>query len=600
MERLASHKKLLKALFQSAAEGILVVDASGSIVLANPRCLHMFGYPEEELIGKPLEVLVASELADTHAKFREGFFKNPTIRPMGIGRKLYGRTSANQVFPVEVSLSHMEVDGERYAIGFIVDITKQKQATDENILLSQIFHESLNDIYIIDAASFNFVKANTGALNNIGYSLEELQQLSAWDLESDQNRDSFLQRVAPLLASEKKKIIFESSFIRKCQSTFPVEIHLQLFEHNDQPVFMESVLDVTERKQAEAALRKEKETAQRYLDTAASIFVVLDRQENVVLINRKGGQVLGYTEAEIIGKNWFDHFLPAHEREMVREVYHTMMQGKIKAVEYFENAILTKDQEECLIEWHNAIIYDEHGSPSAVLSSGVDITEKRKAEKAMTQALIEGQELERKRIAKELHDGLGQSLTAIRLHLNALESDVTQFTRKNQDAFEKLKVILQTTTQEVKSISRDLMPNILQDYGLVKALEFLCQTINDTHTVQVQLQVYRMDRELGQAITVGLYRVAQELINNALKHAQATRIDIQLVGHDTSVVLTVEDDGIGFDFKEKPVANHSFGLRNIETRVKSLSGTFDVETRPGEGTLVIVEIPLKPTSYAAH
>ena len=177
---------------------------------------------------------------------------------------------------------------------------------------------------------------------------------------------------------------------------------------------------------------------------------------------------------------------------------------------------------------------------------------------------------------------------------------MAQFTQKNQDAFEKLKVILQATTQEVKSISRDLMPNILQDYGLVKALEFLCQTIHDTNTVQIQLQVYRMDQALDQTVTIGLYRVAQELINNALKHAQASRVDIQLVGHDNSVVLSVEDDGIGFDSHKKNISNHSFGLRNIETRVKSLSGTFDIETRPGEGTLVIVEIPLNATSYATH
>ena len=169
-------------------------------------------------------------------------------------------------------------------------------------------------------------------------------------------------------------------------------------------------------------------------------------------------------------------------------------------------------------------------------------------------------------MAQELHDGLRQSLTAIQLYLNALESDVSQFAQKNQEALEKVKLILQTTTQEVRSISRDLMPNVFKDYGLVKALEFLCQTINETNTVQVQLQVYGLEHEPDQARKIGLYRVAQELINNALKHAQATRIDVQLVEHEASVVLTVEDDGRGFNVPAKDSPRSSFGLRNIEYR----------------------------------
>jgi signal transduction histidine kinase len=177
------------------------------------------------------------------------------------------------------------------------------------------------------------------------------------------------------------------------------------------------------------------------------------------------------------------------------------------------------------------------------------------------------------------------------LHLNALESDVSQFAKKNQEAFGRLKLILQTTTQEVKSISRDLMPTVLQDYGLVKALEFLCQTINEASPVALQLQVYRMDRELDQERKVGLYRVVQELVNNALKHARATRIDVQLLGHPTSVVLLVEDDGAGFAVPASDTPRTSYGLRNIETRIKSLGGTLAIDSRPGQGTTITVEIP---------
>jgi PAS domain S-box-containing protein len=320
--------------------------------------------------------------------------------------------------------------------------------------------------------------------------------------------------------------------------------------------------------------------------------MVVERDRTVSLVNQCGCEVLGYPESEIVGKDWFAHFVPDTERERVLSVFDQLMREEVDHVTYFENRVLSRDRGERLVEWHNTVIRNKQGKPVATLSSGIDITEKRKAEHAVTQALIEGQEAERRRIAQELHDGLGQSLTAIRLHLNALESDVSQFAQKNQNAFEKLKVILQTTTQEVKSISRDLMPNVLKDYGLVKALEFLCQTINETNQVRVLLQVYRMEQELDQPRKVGLYRVAQELINNALKHAQASQIDVQLVAHQDSIVLTVEDNGQGFDVPAENRPSSSYGLRNIETRVKSLNGTFAINSRPGEGTLITVEIPL--------
>ncbi len=591
MENLASHKKLLKALFQSAAEGILVVDRQGSIVLANPRCLQMFGYTHDELVGQSLEILVTPGLQAAHAGFREGFFQDPKIRPMGVGRKLYGRTAAGEVFPLEVSLSHMEVDGARYAIGFIVDITKQKQAADENILLSKIFHESFNDIYIIDAQNYRILKANTGALKNIGYTLEELQELVAWDLKPDQDQTDFLQRVAPLLSGEKKKIIFESVFVRKDHSSFPAEIHMQLFDHEDRQVFMETVLDISERKQAEAALQREKETAQRYLDIAASIFVVLDREGTVMLFNRKGSQILGFEEEEVIGKNWFDYFLSEEEKEKGQQIFKRVMQGEMDVIEIYENNVLTKNREERPIAWYNSLIRDEQEQPIAVLSSGVDLTEKRKAERDVMKALIEGQEVERERIAKEMHDGLGQSLTAMQLNLNALQAHCEHVAPEAKQLFEQLKGILYNTTQEIKSISRNLMPGVLRDYGLVQGLEYLCQTLKDINLIQVNLQVYRMDKKLDSIQSIGLYRIAQELINNTLKHGKASEIHVQLIGHENSVVLMVEDDGTGFDPTVSHVKN-GLGLKNMETRVKTLNGTFLIDSYPGKGTSVTVEIPI--------
>ena len=142
--------------------------------------------------------------------------------------------------------------------------------------------------------------------------------------------------------------------------------------------------EISERKKAEQALReesnklrKEKDKAQKYLDVAGVIFVVIDTDQKVGLINKKGCDILGYQEDEIIGKNWFDNFVPEQIRNEIKTVFNKLLSGEVKLAEYFENSVLTKNGEERIISWHNTILYNEQGRISAILGSGEDITERK-------------------------------------------------------------------------------------------------------------------------------------------------------------------------------------------------------------------------------
>jgi len=135
-----------------------------------------------------------------------------------------------------------------------------------------------------------------------------------------------------------------------------------------------------ERKQAEQLLQKEKDKSQKYLDVAAVMLVAIDTEQRVGLINKKGCEILGCEEEEILGKNWFDNFLPERIRDQVREIFEKLIGAEADASDYCENPILTKNGEERLIAWHNTVLRDEKGSVIATLSSGEDITERKKAE----------------------------------------------------------------------------------------------------------------------------------------------------------------------------------------------------------------------------
>ncbi|MFA4902193.1 MAG: PAS domain S-box protein [Desulfobaccales bacterium] len=147
------------------------------------------------------------------------------------------------------------------------------------------------------------------------------------------------------------------------------------------------LFDISKRKQGEEALRQEKETAQRYLDVAAVMFLVLDVPGNVTLINKRGCELLGYPEKEIVGRNWVDHFIPENIRDEIRLMRQRMMSGEIECMEYFENAVLTKTGEERIIAWHNTQLRNEAGEIAGCLSSGEDITARRRAEEALKESL---------------------------------------------------------------------------------------------------------------------------------------------------------------------------------------------------------------------
>jgi PAS domain S-box-containing protein len=141
--------------------------------------------------------------------------------------------------------------------------------------------------------------------------------------------------------------------------------------------------EIADRKQAQVTLIKEKEKAQMYLDIAEVIIVVIKADQTVSLINKKGCEILGYRYEEMIGKNWFNEFLPEHDRERVKTGFSRLMAGVVEPVEYFENAVITKSGELRLIAWHNAIIKNQQGRIEGSLSSGVDITEQKQAQKLM-------------------------------------------------------------------------------------------------------------------------------------------------------------------------------------------------------------------------
>ena len=228
---------------------------------------------------------------------------------------------------------------------------------------------------------------------------------------------------------------------------------------------------------------------------------------------------------------------------------------------------------------------------SMVITTG-DVTVAKANEYENVNAMLEGQESERMRLARELHDGIGPILSTIKLHLDAISTELKKSPDRTVNKLNAMSELLQEVTDDLRNISHSLMPGPLVDLGLVAALNNLCQKANASERVQVNFYSTGLENRLDENLELGIFRIAQELLNNAFKHAKAKVINIQLIRYEESILLMVEDDGIGFDKGNlNELTENGIGLRNIQTRAEALEGHFSIDTHKGGGLVATIEIP---------
>lgn len=213
----------------------------------------------------------------------------------------------------------------------------------------------------------------------------------------------------------------------------------------------------------------------------------------------------------------------------------------------------------------------------------------QKEAKTRSGSLLEGQEEERRRLARELHDGIGQMLTGLKLHTEQLGS--APFTEKQRRTYDELRRLLHETIDSTRTVAYNLMPSVLSDFGVAAALRLLAEQTAKSSGIAVEFSGTEPLR-LDDSVETGLYRIAQEALHNAVKHAGAGRIVLGLERKHGAVLLTIEDDGRGFDARRKRGKSLGSGLRNMRTRAELLDGSLKISSEPDRGTRVLVKLPV--------
>lgn len=219
------------------------------------------------------------------------------------------------------------------------------------------------------------------------------------------------------------------------------------------------------------------------------------------------------------------------------------------------------------------------------------VAERGKQKELRINAVIEAEEKERRRIAQDLHDGIGQILSAAKLNLSSLEPSIAKGNHPQELAFKNTLDLIDDSVREVRSVSHNMMPNTLIKLGLATALREFITKIGGFPELKIDLEIVGLDKRLEENTETVLYRVIQEAVNNILKHANANKIGIQLIRHDNELSVVIEDNGVGFDV-QKINEFSGIGLKNIVSRVEFINGKVHFDSTPGKGTTVVIDVPL--------
>jgi PAS domain S-box-containing protein len=240
---------------------------------------------------------------------------------------------------------------------------------------------------------------------------------------------------------------------------------------------------------------------------------------------------------------------------------------------------------------HGEVVRDEAGRPLKVVGACMDVTEQKMAEaalRALTRRLVQAEETERRRIARELHDRVGQNLSALNINLDILLGHLGEgeLRRRLEDSLK----LVDGTLQSIENVMADLRPALLDEYGLAAALEWYGKEYSQRTGIRVAIAARQGDNGLRPEASVALFRIAQEALNNAAKHSSAKRITVELEERDGELVLSVSDDGKGFDPLNAPRGR--WGMTTMRERAEAAGGRLSVDSAPGSGTTVRATLPL--------
>ena len=582
-----------RLIMNSALDAIVCMDTAGIITVWTPQAEKIFGWKEQEALGKSLaQTIIPLQYREKHKKGLQHYFetgKGPVIN------RLIEITALNKngrEFPVELSIIPIRQGGDQFFCGFVRDITERKKAADQIIRerdLSDSVINSLPGVFYLQDTTGKYLRWNKIFEDVSGYTVQEIMAMHPLDFFEEEEKQKVSKKIEKVFSNGYAEI--ETVVITRHGKRIPYFFTGQLIQYEGKPCLIGTGIDVTERKKAEDALKESEKKYRSLIEQAADAIFLADEKTNFIDVNPSACKLLGYSREELLTMNISNTYSP---EELKKNPLRWNLLLANKAM-MNETKLRRKDGSEIPVEINSKILDD--GRYQAIVR---DITERKKAHDELEQSykairqlsdhLQKIREEERTSMAREIHDELGQQLTVLKMDISWLNKKLNLADETIKHKLKSLNEMLDGTVKTVRRISSELRPSLLDDMGLIAAIEWQLNEFEQRSGIRTSLSAPEIEKQLPDSVRTGLFRIFQESLTNIARHANAKSVKVRLQHKKGKIVLSIEDDGKGFD-KKKTAAKRTLGILGMRERTLMIGGEYEIKSMPGKGTTVLVAIP---------
>ena len=488
-------------------------------------------------------------------------------------------------------------------VGSHEDIHEQKlnqeKLRKQQARFRAVILDAPNAIFLVQQSGHIQLQSNK-ATEIFGYSAQEFEKLTIHDLIPGAHRSAHKKHLEAFFENPKSRLMGQGMDLKgrkKNGKPFWVEVGLSPMVLDGETLVVAVVTDITKRRRAELDLKESHRKMNDLVNNLPGMVYRCLNYENwpMEYLSAACEAITGYTPTQFYGDPsdvTYGDLIHVDDRADVWE----QVQQSLRARESFRviYRIIDKDHKEKWLWEQGNGVFRENGTLEALEGCIFDITPIVRSQERVNQAIYNAEDRERRRIASDIHDGLQQTLSVSALNLQYLEEEIGKLTEGSRERFEKSKTYLEKGISESRNIAHQLMPKSIHDLGLDKALQDLASEVQLATGIQCSYYCNLRER-LDQKTEIGLFRMAQEALNNVIKSAEAKHVNVQLICTEDHVQLMIEDDGVGFDKNKLDLYKAGFGLTGMKNRISALSGSLTIDSTPGRGTSVIALIPLNHT-----